>query len=70
MSDPPMGHDNYQLSRSVHLSRPAIAKTKYPTVVHKGGFGLPLATLSPSQVSLILKARLCYWVTGRDAKHW
>ena len=65
-----MGYDDSQLSRSVHVSGPAIAQTNCIIVVHKGGFGLSLATLSPSQVSLFLKARLCHLATGRDAKHW
>ena len=58
MSDTSVGYGDSQLSRSVHVSRPAIAQTECITVVYKGGFGLPLATLSPTEVSLFLKAML------------
>lgn len=35
----------------------AIAWIKYLSAVSKGGFGMPVETLSPSQVCLILKVK-------------
>ena len=56
-SNPTLYNDSYQFSRFVGNIRPAEAWTKSSTAVYKGGFGMPLETLSPSQVSLILKVR-------------
>ena len=56
-SNIPLYNDSYQFSRFVDNIRPAKAWTKSSTAVSKGGFGMPLETLSPSQVSLILKVR-------------